>query len=130
MLNGHMMVCSAFIDLSAPSSSSPSNEKKDNQLVPSSLIYGSEDAGGTVHDMPLFGALMREVAASLKLAEHPVLEKSTDQIKRLSSAVDVEGHYSSANGCLYLLDSARLLPPTNSQRYLIEHFRAEFMLKA
>ena len=69
-----------------------------------SLIYGSADAGQTVHnDMPEFEDLMERAARKLNLAEHTVAGQ------RIYSAFDVEGHH--VSGRFYLLDLARTFPP-------------------
>jgi hypothetical protein len=125
-VHGHLLLCTALIQLG------DSNR---------SLVYGSCDAGCTIRHNPLVEVMMREAATSLHLGEHPVVEGSTGQTRRMCVAVDVEVHYSQADGRFYLLDPARLLPPTLPLRvsgeeaaalgvgneYLYHHFRPEFM---
>jgi hypothetical protein len=96
-VHGHLLLCTALIQLG------DSNR---------SLVYGSCDAGRSIRHNPLVEVMMREADTSLYLGEHPVLEGSTGQTMRMCVAVDVEVHYSQADGRFYLLDPARLLPPT------------------
>lgn len=73
----------------------------------SRLVYGSSDAGRTVHSGeadPEAAARMREAAERLHLAEHEACGK------RLWSAGDVEAHLG-ADGRRYLLDLSRAFPP-------------------
>lgn len=75
------------------------------RLARQSLIYGSDDGGGTVHaDVPAFNLIMKKVATQLHLATHIV------NGTRIDAAGDIEGHLGE-NGRVYLLDLARTFPP-------------------
>jgi hypothetical protein len=57
-----------------------------------SLIYGSKDAGATVHkDDPIFNDLMEEAGKKLNLASH-LCGTDPDNLKELRSPCDIEGH--------------------------------------
>jgi Clustered mitochondria len=75
--------------------SQPSDGKK-------SLVYGSADAGRTVHASdPTFNELMDRAGGRLNLAKHTVGDK------QLSGPGDIEGHLG-RDGRRYILDFARL----------------------
>ena len=71
------------------------------------IIYGSCDAGVTVHNEdPVAAELMKQAAIHLHLAEHLVRGKA------LWTAGDVEVHRA-RDGRMFLLDLARCFPPEN-----------------
>ena len=80
-------------------------------LVPirqSTLVYGSDDGGRTVHDdSPQLSRLMREAAQLLNLAGHAA---GVRQQKFLYACCDIEGHLG-ADGRMYVVDFARAFPP-------------------
>lgn len=80
-------------------------------LRPGSLIYGSADAGKTVHkDDPVMNEAMLQAATALNLLPHIVGHERVE----LASAVDIEGHLG-MDGRYYLLDMARAFPPEAPQ---------------
>jgi Clustered mitochondria len=67
-----------------------------------SLVYGSNDGGNTVHaDNPLFNHLMEQAGTRLNLKPH-FCGMSTSKGKRLHAAADVEGHVGE-DGKFYLV---------------------------
>ena len=79
-------------------------------LNSSSLIYGSSDAGNTVHtDDPAFNALMEQIGGRLNLKGHLVGPESSPS--EVFGPCDIEGHKGS-DGRYYLLDFSRLAPPS------------------
>ncbi len=80
-------------------------------LVPvdrSTLAYGSDDGGRTVHDEnPSLSRKMRDAAALLNLAGHAC---GVRQQKYLFAPCDIEGHLGK-DGRMYVLDFARVFPP-------------------
>ena len=63
-------------------------------LKDATLIYGSEDAGKTVHNEDgKFYEALRGAASFLNLAEHKVRDVN------LCTGGDVEGHYHQSRGC-------------------------------
>lgn len=83
-------------------------------LTKTSLVYGSEDAGVTVHDSyPPMNISMQLAALQMHLKGHLVGRT------KLFAAGDVEGHLGT-DGRMYLLDLARTSPPEASMacRYL------------
>ena len=107
-------------------------------LTGESLVYGSADAGKTVHtDDAEFNRIMRTVCEQLGLAGHNVGRPRVDShgqlqhtVKLLWGPVDIEGHRlhmrstcEDAAACRrYVLDTARLFPPM-SQSDLPNHPR-------
>ena len=101
-----------------------------------SLIYGSDNAGHkdrVVHDgrrCPAAVPIIRRLASTLGLAEHPVL----DGYCTLSLPIDAEVHLGD-DGRLYLIDLARLDPPVPppasdaKNSWLFQHFRPELLLR-
>lgn len=80
----------------------------------STLIYGSSNAGETVHsDDQEFNALMIEAASFLGIKEHGVGNSTSDSdtspLKLLAGPVDIEGH-KGLDGRYYLLDTVRRFP--------------------
>mmetsp|Transcript_25498 Transcript_25498/g.64001 ORF Transcript_25498/g.64001 Transcript_25498/m.64001 type:complete len:997 (+) Transcript_25498:196-3186(+) len=72
------------------------------------LIYGSNDAGRTVHaDVPEFNELMKTVGNALFLEEHHV---GKHRHATVFGPGDIEGHLG-LDGRFYALDFARLSPP-------------------
>lgn len=102
------------------------------------LSYGSDDYGNHVHaDNPALVALMQDAARRLNLKEHPCGADGTEK-KVLCSPTDLEGHVVIQDGKeeYYLLDFARLFPPTADyvhdfphldSAYLFRLFRPEFI---
>lgn len=72
------------------------------------IIYGSSDAGVTVHTKdPDFNMQMAAAAKSVNLKAHKVGPKQVE----VYGPGDIEGHKSKSDGKYYLVDYARLLPP-------------------
>jgi hypothetical protein len=102
----------------------------------STLVYGSADAGVTVHTTDaIINKEMEAIAARLNLAPH-LVGKSEHVL--LAGPVDIEGHVGT-DGNRYVLDTARLMPPeapgffdaaakTNS--VWIRHLRPEAVVRA
>jgi hypothetical protein len=98
-----------------------------------SLIYGSSNAGAKIKSAPSDSALqelLRKLADKLHLKEHTVTDGG-NQNHKLLFPFDMEVHLGS-DGRLYLLDLARLMPPTPPMgemrnSYLYHHFRFEFL---
>ncbi|MDP2437556.1 MAG: hypothetical protein Q8P67_17575 [archaeon] len=99
-------------------------------VTPSTLVYGSADAGITVHDdNSEFSKCMLQAAKRLNLAPHYCGAPGAQ--RRLSAACDVEGHVGT-DGKFYLLDFSRTFPPTMPNRkivnsHLFQLFRSEFV---
>ena len=117
-----------------------------------SLIYGSKDAGLTVHASdPEFNGLMKKAGQELNLAPH-LCGSQTDDLKELWGACDIEGHYGTdglssfflssssfsvaflifVTGKFYLLDFSRTMPPVAPRKdlpqgHLYRLFRREFV---
>lgn len=91
------------------------------------LIYGSKDAGKTVHvDEELFNRRMRYCGKKLHLAKH------LSGGKKIWAAADIEGH-KGTDGRYYLLDFSRTFPPVKPDPnfpngHLYQLFRREFVL--
>jgi hypothetical protein len=83
-----------------------------------SIIYGSPDAGNTVHAFDdEFNIKMEQAAAKLNLKPHKVGVHQTI----ICGPGDIEGHKSQEDGKYYVVDYARLMPPqvkleTDAQR--------------
>jgi len=95
----------------------------------STIVYGTDDCGRTVHCKPPYDKVMASAGQSLNLKSH--LCGSVSQGKYLSSAADVEGHLGH-DGKFYLIDFARTFPPTAPDRthfngHLYQLFRPEFV---
>ena len=74
-----------------------------------SLVYGSADAGKTVHmSDPLVNEMMANCSRDLHLAEHSVGDC------RLHAAGDVEVHIGLDDN-IYILDLARSFPPEHPE---------------
>eukprot|EP01132_Coremiostelium_polycephalum_P000614 gene614-763_t len=99
-------------------------------ITKDTIIYGSQDAGVTVHDSrPEFNEYMRSAAAKLNIKGH--IAGITNESKAfLYGPTDIEGHYG-LDGLFYLLDFARVFPPTIDKRvdeaFLYRLFRPEFL---
>jgi Clustered mitochondria len=93
------------------------------------LIYGTADAGRTVHnDSAEFASLMARAANRLNIGKHYCGAGRQRQL--LHSAADVEGHLGTDNR-FYLLDFSRTFPPVRPDLsihngHLYQLFRAEF----
>ena len=75
------------------------------------LVYGSNDAGRTVHADDLrMTQLMKEAGMWLNLKPHLVAGTS------LYGPADIEGHVGK-DGNMYVLDTARVFPPEQPPRY-------------
>lgn len=71
----------------------------------STLVYGSDDGGVTVHNRTrLFASKMEQLSSLLNLMGHSV------HGTKIYGPADLEGHRGS-DGRLYLLDYARVMPP-------------------
>jgi len=75
-------------------------------LSSNSLIYGSNDAGRTVHSSNSnMNLLMKKAAAELRIKEHRCGTSDLDsQLVSLNGPADIEGHIGS-DGRFYLLDT-------------------------
>jgi Clustered mitochondria/Phorbol esters/diacylglycerol binding domain (C1 domain) len=82
------------------------------------LVYGSRDAGRTVHASdPVMNELCREIGSSLNLKEHTGgVDRGGCQAAKLSFPADIEGHVG-ADGKRYLLDFSRVFPPECPEFY-------------
>jgi hypothetical protein len=91
-------------------------------LGANSLIYGSNDAGRTVHRDPRFHDAMHKIADKLNLRAHFV--GRTGELKELHSAVDIEGHKGD-DGRLYILVSttvdSTVSPSIDSQKKVLSN---------
>jgi hypothetical protein len=121
----------------APKPSTPPAAAETPAPAPAgSLVYGCNNAGhgrdvkdGSAN--PETTSVIEELAGALGLAAHTVLD-GAGKLVTLYLPIDTEAHLG-ADGRLYLIDLARLLPPvpppaadrTNS--YLYRHFRPEFL---
>lgn len=71
----------------------------------STLVYGSDDAGATVHNkLRLFASKMEQISSMLNLMGHNV------HGTKINGPADLEGHRGH-DGRLYLLDFSRVFPP-------------------
>jgi hypothetical protein len=76
----------------------------------STVIYGSNDGGSTVHaSSEIFNSMMIDSAKILHLSEHPVASRKEKKTIRLHSAGDVEGRIGK-DSRFYLLDLSRTFP--------------------
>jgi hypothetical protein len=97
----------------------------------STLMYGSDDGGKTVKaSNDDLNKKMVELAKRLNLAEHTA-GMQRFSAKRISFPVDIEAHLGE-DGRYYLLDTARLMPPTFPDKkirgcFLFRMFRPEFV---
>ena len=98
----------------------------------STIIYGSCDAGMTVHaKSKRFNAYMKDMAKDLNLKKHLAGWK---KVKSLYAAADIEGH-KGKDGKYYLLDFSRSMPPVDPKQsknpplngHLYNLFRREFV---
>eukprot|EP01133_Synstelium_polycarpum_P013661 gene13661-16088_t len=93
------------------------------------IVYGSADAGKTVHaSLPDVNERMRLAAAKLNVKGH--LCGAGDKQQLLYGPTDIEGHMGT-DGLFYVLDFARVFPPTADRRvddtFLYRLFRPEFV---
>ena len=75
----------------------------------STLVYGSNDGGNTIHNDDLHAcATMKRAADILNIAEHKA-GRIPDQRIKLYSAADIEGHKGTDHR-FYLIDFSRTFP--------------------
>ena len=74
------------------------------------LVYGSCDGGRTVMNAMFLRATMRDAAKWLNIKAH----KSANEL--IYAPTDIEVH-NGRDGCLYILDTARVLPPEQPPRF-------------
>jgi hypothetical protein len=98
------------------------------------LVVGSKDGG---HHIAVPGSddrrthdIVSELGRALNRAPHRVLERSSGAVHEIALAADCEIHRS--DGQLYLIDSARLFPPTapdarRPREVFFKLFRSEFL---
>jgi hypothetical protein len=83
-------------------------------ITKTSLIYGSNDGGHTVHaDDERVNKLMEKIFSALNLKSHRVGMGS--EIQFLSGPCDIEVH-KGVDGRIYILDTARVFPPITPDR--------------
>ena len=93
----------------------------------STIIYGSNDGGKTVHDSsPEFRARMKRAGEQLNIKGHPCGVSKTARQVMLWGPTDIEGHMGS-DGRYYVIDLARVFPPTCSDAHVKETFLYELM---
>ncbi|KAK5577689.1 hypothetical protein RB653_002634 [Dictyostelium firmibasis] len=96
-----------------------------------SLIYGSCDAGQTVHTSNnIFNNLFSNASKAINIKQHHVEDINGD-IKTICGPIDIEGHLGS-DSRFYLLDFARLSPPEPPKyrgSYLYKLLRLELVRK-
>ena len=73
------------------------------------LVYGSADAGKTVHCNATVDVVMRQAGQMLNLAPH-VVGRTPDVQQELTGPCDIEVHRGK-DGRTYVLDTARVFPP-------------------
>lgn len=102
-----------------------------------SLIYGSSDGGKTVLNRIFeFNSEMEAVAKKLNIKGHYIKQTSKKNAQKimLHAPADIEGHLGTDQR-YYLIDFARVFPPTSTQPYspknhiLYQLFRPEFIAK-
>lgn len=98
-------------------------------LNSSTLVYGSADASRTIMLNSDLEKLMKQVAQKLNLKGHNVREGTSSELRYLFGPVDIEGH-KGLDGRFYVVDTARLFPPTTPVRgvrscHLYKLMRAE-----
>jgi len=95
---------------------------------PDTLIYGSADGGKTVHNkFKEMSALMRKAGRQLNLKTHwafPLTGKPSGV--QICGPVDIEGHLGTDKR-LYVLDTARVFPPTTPDVKLPGSFLSQLM---
>eukprot|EP01129_Flabellula_baltica_P004914 TRINITY_DN1743_c0_g1_i2.p1 TRINITY_DN1743_c0_g1~~TRINITY_DN1743_c0_g1_i2.p1 ORF type:complete len:433 (+),score=69.11 TRINITY_DN1743_c0_g1_i2:763-2061(+) len=95
------------------------------------LVYGSSNALRNVQsgeEFPDLLASIDSIANHFNLMEHPVKERSTQNIIQLRFAGDVEVHLGT-DGHFYMLDLARFFPSNDKRRAFTYSFRPEFMVR-
>eukprot|EP01111_Echinosteliopsis_oligospora_P013829 TRINITY_DN5061_c0_g1_i1.p1 TRINITY_DN5061_c0_g1~~TRINITY_DN5061_c0_g1_i1.p1 ORF type:complete len:804 (-),score=206.00 TRINITY_DN5061_c0_g1_i1:162-2573(-) len=94
------------------------------------LVYGSSDAGETIHDDTQVNQKLTAVASELGLKRHKVGKGANS--KYICTPLDLEGHRGT-DGRIYLLDFSRVFPPEQPQptapkyMYLCRLLRPEFV---
>jgi hypothetical protein len=102
----------------------------------SSLVYGCNNAGHgrdvkDGRDAPEAVGVIEQLASALGLAAHTVLDGAGRAVS-LCLPIDTEAHVG-ADGRLYLIDLARLMPPVpppaadRANSFLYRHFRPELL---
>jgi Clustered mitochondria/Translation initiation factor eIF3 subunit 135 len=100
------------------------------------LVYGSNDAGKTIHcaeKSPDLNGVICKLGEDLNLAKHKVMERNTGVMKEICFPVDIEIHKCATNPrCCYIIDTARLMPPQtpspqNPREVFYKLFRPEFV---
>jgi len=90
-----------------------------------SLVYGTADGGETIKDgseknegggvasssAEVLG-IVEKMGKSLGLAPHMVVERSTRRLCKIHGVADMEIHHDPSKGNFYVIDTARLFPPT------------------
>eukprot|EP00007_Cunea_sp_BSH-02190019_P008714 CAMPEP_0174231676 /NCGR_PEP_ID=MMETSP0417-20130205/2152_1 /TAXON_ID=242541 /ORGANISM="Mayorella sp, Strain BSH-02190019" /LENGTH=1372 /DNA_ID=CAMNT_0015309601 /DNA_START=124 /DNA_END=4238 /DNA_ORIENTATION=- len=75
------------------------------------LVYGSDNAGVTVHKSnPKMTELIESLATTLNLKSHPVQPRCGRELVYLSMPIDLEGHVGRDNR-YYVVDTHRVCPP-------------------
>jgi len=77
-------------------------------ISPSTLMFGSDDAGSTIERRKVESSVMKRIATSLNLKPHLVAD-ATGSLVPVDTCADLEGHLG-FDGRLYCLDTARLMP--------------------
>eukprot|EP00475_Leptophrys_vorax_P032667 TRINITY_DN5069_c0_g1_i3.p1 TRINITY_DN5069_c0_g1~~TRINITY_DN5069_c0_g1_i3.p1 ORF type:complete len:816 (+),score=191.78 TRINITY_DN5069_c0_g1_i3:223-2670(+) len=96
------------------------------------LIFGTADAGETFHVKdPLVQPALMKLADQLNLKSHLFVPKSSRKGIEISVCADLEVH-KGLDGRYYVIDTARLIPPTHfthgrRAEHLFNQFRPEFM---
>lgn len=100
-------------------------------ITTKSLVYGSSDAGITMHNSdPLFAEKMERAARQLNIKGHLCGRRPETQVL-LHAPADIEGHVG-VDGRHYVLDFARVFPPTCedsnvSRTFLFKLMRPEWV---
>lgn len=102
------------------------------------IVYGSADGGKTVynksHEM---SQLMKKAGRAINIKTHPILPMVSNEKLQTARRVllcgpgDIEGHLG-VDGRYYVLDTARVFPPTDPMPglrggFLFQLFRPEFV---
>jgi hypothetical protein len=141
---GWRLIAMSLLPLNKNQSSSPSSAPSSSSSSPgsgeeggskkSTIVYGSDDCGESVHaDDQIFLSMAQQLGTSLNLKPRKVMVLSSSsptessrnhnnndnnnnlEERTLFTAVDVEGHKGN-DGRYYLLDFSRMFPPTKPDR--------------